>query len=49
MREVIILECTVCGNQNYTTYTDKKKNEKKLELKKYCKFDKKHTMHKQVK
>ena len=49
MREIITLECKECGRRNYSTYTNKKTNEKKIELKKYCKWDKKHTLHKQTK
>jgi large subunit ribosomal protein L33 len=49
MREVVVLECKECGRRDYSTYTDKKKNEAKLELKKYCKVEKKRTLHKQVK
>lgn len=42
------LECSVCHNKTYTTFNSKKQ-EKKLELKKHCKFCRKHTDHKQVK
>jgi len=48
-REVIILECTVCKRRNYTTTKNKKTTKEKLSLKKYCKFDKKHTLHKEIK
>ena len=44
VREHITLECTECHNRNYDT---KKKN--RLELKKYCKFCKKTTVHKETK
>ncbi len=49
MREIIALECSECGRRNYTTKKDKRKTPDKLELKKYCKFDKKHTLHKETK
>jgi large subunit ribosomal protein L33 len=49
MRENISLECTVCKRRNYTAMRDKRKRPEKLELKKYCKFDRKHTLHKEVK
>ncbi|MEO0137621.1 MAG: 50S ribosomal protein L33 [candidate division WOR-3 bacterium] len=48
MRVIISLACTVCNNRNYTTTKDKKK-QARLELKKYCKFCRKHTLHKEVK
>lgn len=56
LRQIIILACSACESQNYTTYINKqnlqKKGEgqpKKLELKKYCKWCKKHTLHKEQK
>ena len=44
MREYLSLECTVCGNRNYRTSRETRRG-KKLELKKYCKYDRKHTVH----
>ncbi len=49
MREIVLLECTECHRRNYTTTTNKKTNRGKLQLKKYCKYCKKHTLHKEVK
>jgi large subunit ribosomal protein L33 len=49
MREQIILECTVCKQRNYLSTRDKRKTPEKIEVKKYCKFDRKHTMHKESK
>ena len=49
MREQIILECTVCKQRNYLSTRDKRKTPEKVEVKKYCKFDRKHTMHKESK
>lgn len=49
MREIISLQCTVCKNKNYTTKKNKKNNSEKLEIKKFCKFDRKHTLHKEAK
>ncbi|MBU1090519.1 MAG: 50S ribosomal protein L33 [Candidatus Omnitrophica bacterium] len=49
MRENITLECTVCKNRNYTTTKEKRKQQGKLELKKYCRFCRKHTPHKEIK
>ena len=40
---------TMTGNRNYTTTKNKKTMTGKLEIKKYCKFDKKHTLHKETK
>ncbi|HOE64822.1 MAG TPA: 50S ribosomal protein L33 [Candidatus Sumerlaeota bacterium] len=49
MREMIILSCSECKRRNYTTTRNKKNQTTKLELKKYCPFDKKHTLHKETK
>jgi large subunit ribosomal protein L33 len=49
MREIITLACSECKRRNYTTRKDKKQNPEKLEMKKFCKFDRKHTMHKETK
>ncbi|MFH1360287.1 MAG: 50S ribosomal protein L33 [Candidatus Omnitrophota bacterium] len=49
MREKIRFECTVCHQINYTGTKDKKQHPDRLELKKYCRFDRKHTIHKELK
>ncbi len=49
MRDIISLQCTECKNKNYMTTKNKKTNTEKLEVKKYCKFDRKHTLHKEAK
>jgi len=49
MREIITLACTECKRRNYTTTKDKKKTPGRIELKKYCKFCKKATLHKETK
>ncbi|WP_237036565.1 50S ribosomal protein L33 [Mediannikoviicoccus vaginalis] len=48
MRDSITLECTECKNRNYTTSKNKKNTTDRVELKKYCKFCKKHTPHKET-
>lgn len=45
----IHLQCTECKRKNYTTTKNKQNVQEKLELKKYCSFDKKHTLHKEIK
>ncbi len=45
----IELECTVCHNINYASRKNKKNTPARLELKKYCKFCKKMTLHKETK
>ncbi|GBR74306.1 MAG: 50S ribosomal protein L33 [Candidatus Margulisbacteria bacterium] len=49
MREIITLECEVCKRRNYVTTKEKRNNPERLTLKKYCKWDKKHTPHKETK
>ncbi|MFH1715594.1 MAG: 50S ribosomal protein L33 [Elusimicrobiota bacterium] len=49
MRELITLACSECKRRNYNYDKDKKKHPEKLELKKYCKFCKKRTDHKEIK
>lgn len=45
----IALQCTECQRKNYATKKNKKNTQGKLELKKYCKWEKKHTVHKEAK
>ncbi|GMR04763.1 MAG: 50S ribosomal protein L33 [Thermodesulfobacteriota bacterium] len=49
MRNIITLACTDCKRRNYSTTKNKKTTPDRLELKKYCKFCKKHTVHKETK
>ncbi|MDO8551857.1 MAG: 50S ribosomal protein L33 [bacterium] len=46
-RQALALVCTVCKNQNYITEKNKTNTPEKLELKKYCKFCRKVTSHKE--
>jgi large subunit ribosomal protein L33 len=47
--EIITLQCEECKQRNYTTRKNKKSNPGRLERKKYCRFDRKHTLHKEMK
>ncbi len=49
MREIVVLACSECDRRNYSTTRNKKLQQKKLELKKYCRFCRKHTVHKETK
>ncbi|MBU4310150.1 50S ribosomal protein L33 [bacterium] len=49
MQETITLACTLCKRRNYTLTRNKKTNPDRLELKKFCKFCRKHTLHKEIK
>ena len=48
-REIITLACTDCKRRNYTTTKDKRKTPDRLEKKKYCRFERKHTVHREIK
>ncbi len=43
------MKCEECKNINYTTSKNPAENKEKLELKKFCKTCRKHTLHKEVK
>jgi large subunit ribosomal protein L33 len=47
--ELIALQCTECKRKNYTTKKNRRNIQEKLEFKKYCPFDRKHTVHKETK
>ncbi|MBR1438946.1 MAG: 50S ribosomal protein L33 [Synergistaceae bacterium] len=49
MADIIGLTCSQCKRRNYTTTVNKKKQAKKLELKKYCKWCNASTLHKESK
>ena len=49
MRTKIKLECTECKQRNYDTTKEKKKHPDRMETNKYCRFCKKHTLHKETK
>ena len=45
-REYVWLECRECGQRNYRTNVSVADGKPKLELKKFCKSERKHTVHK---
>ena len=49
MRVKITLACTECKQRNYDTMKEKKNTPDRLELKKYCRFCRKHTLHRETK
>jgi large subunit ribosomal protein L33 len=48
-REIITLACTECKRRNYTSTKNKTLTPGRIEKKKYCRFDKKHTVHREIK
>ncbi|NLO89533.1 MAG: 50S ribosomal protein L33 [Clostridia bacterium] len=49
MRIGITLACTECKRRNYTTKKNKNNDPDRLELKKYCSFCRRHTVHRETK
>ena len=49
MRTLITLACTECKQRIYQTNKNKKNDPDRIEINKYCKFCKKHTLHKETK
>ncbi len=49
MRENVTLQCGECKRRNYVTTKNRKTTTGKLELRKYCRFCRKHTPHKETK
>ncbi len=49
MRDIVALACGECKRRNYSTTRNKKKSSDRLELKKYCPWCRRHTVHKEQK
>jgi large subunit ribosomal protein L33 len=47
--EKIALQCTECNRKNYTTTKNRRNLQGKLEFRKYCPVDRKHTLHREAK
>ena len=43
------LACSVCGSRNYSKSVSEGKRGERLEVKKFCKYCQKHTLHKETK
>lgn len=48
-RVSVVLACTVCKQRNYYTEKNKRNDPDRLELKKYCRFCRTHTPHRETK
>ncbi|HBW46673.1 TPA: 50S ribosomal protein L33 [bacterium] len=48
MQEIITMACEECKQRNYTTKRTKRPNQERLAIKKYCKFCRKRTAHKET-
>ena len=49
MRVKVVLACTECKQRNYNTKKNKKNDPDRLEMNKYCRFCRKHTLHRETK
>jgi len=47
-RAIVTLACEVCKERNYTSSKNKKSNQDRVQLKKYCSSCRKHTVHKEI-
>ena len=48
-RPVIQLACTECKERTYSTEKNKKNDPNRIELRKYCPRDRRHTLHREAK
>lgn len=48
MRVSVTLACTECKQRNYDTKKNRRNTADRIELKKYCRFCKQHTMHRET-
>jgi large subunit ribosomal protein L33 len=44
----VTLECTECKRRNYITNKSTVNDRERIELKKYCRWDRRHTLHKET-
>jgi large subunit ribosomal protein L33 len=49
MQTIINLQCPDCKRRNYTTVKNKKNDPDRLELRKYCRWCRCHTVHRETK
>ena len=49
MRVKVVMACTECKQRNYNTKKNKKNDPDRLEMNKYCRFCRKHTLHRETK
>ena len=49
MRVKVVLACTECKQRNYNTKNNTNNDPDRLEMNKYCRFCRKHTLHRETK
>ena len=48
-RDIVTLACGECKRRNYSTTRNKRKTTERLEFRKYCRFCRTHTSHRETK
>ena len=49
MRDIVSLACNECKRRNYSTTKNKKTTSERLQMKKFCRWCRAHTMHRETK
>jgi large subunit ribosomal protein L33 len=44
----VTLACEVCKRRNYITTKNKQTHRERIEMKKYCRWDRQHTLHRET-
>ncbi|HEX6237972.1 MAG TPA: 50S ribosomal protein L33 [Acidimicrobiales bacterium] len=47
-RVQVTLECTSCKRRNYITTKNKTNDRERIELRKYCRWERRHVVHKET-
>ncbi|MFL5797027.1 MAG: 50S ribosomal protein L33 [Actinomycetota bacterium] len=47
-RPTITLACTECKRRNYVTEKNRQNDRDRIELMKYCRWDRRHTLHRET-
>jgi large subunit ribosomal protein L33 len=47
-RVKVTLACEVCKRRNYITTKNKQNNRDRIQMNKYCRWDRKHTVHRET-
>ncbi|HJO39594.1 MAG: 50S ribosomal protein L33 [Vicinamibacterales bacterium] len=48
MRDIVSLACTECKRRNYSTTKNKRTTSERLEMKKFCRWCRTHTKHRET-
>ena len=48
MRDNIILQCPECKRRNYVTVKNRVNDRDRIELRKYCRWERRHTLHRET-